>query len=334
MVNPITYHDHAVEVLAQVAAYVRTGQRFVLITSVDIKGGSARDLGSLAVVNDAGEMTGYMSNGCIDQDILLQALECLRSGSARLLRYGDGSPFRDLTLPCGGALSVWIDPAPDTAALVEAYNALLARAPATLTFFPETAGGALAPITIAYQPKVALTLAGRGAIFRATAKIAHAIGFDVTAFSPDLHDLDAITAYCNKPPTHVTSQQGITALELDATSGFLTLFHDHDWEPAFLVAALATTAGFIGALGSQRTHAARLAQLADRGISERDQQRIRGPIGLVPSLRNADLIAVSALAEIAQAFAYEQQLVVEVQQARQAEPSPFLAVVQKARSVC
>ena len=323
LANPITYQDHAVDVLAQVATYVRTGQRFVLVTSVDIKGGSARDLGSLAVVNDTGEMTGYMSNGCIDQDILLQALACLQSGSARLLRYGDGSPFHDLTLPCGGALSVWIDPAPDKAALVAACNALLARAPASLTFHPKATEAVLAPITIAYQPKVALTLAGRGAVFRATAKVAHAIGFDVTGFSPDIHDLAAVTAYCKDAPTHVTSQRNITKLDLDKTSGFLTLFHDHDWEPEFLVAALATTAGFVGALGSQRTHAARLAQLADMGVSDRDQQRIRGPIGLVPSLRNADLIAISALAEIAQAFAYEQQLVVDVQQAYQTAQLSF-----------
>ena len=316
LVNPITYHDHAVDVLAQVAAYVQTGQRFVLVTSVDIKGGSARDLGSLAVVNDSGEMTGYMSNGCIDQDILLQALDCLQSGSARLLRYGDGSPFHDLVLPCGGALSVWIDPAPDKAALMAAYTALVARQPASLTFHPKTTDGALAPVTIAYQPKVALTLAGRGAVFRATAKVANTIGFDVTGFSPDIHDLDAITAYCKDVPTHVTSQRNVTALDLNKTSAFLTLFHDHDWEPAFLVAALATTAGFVGALGSQRTHAARLAQLTDMGVSDRDLQRVRGPIGLVPSLRNADLIAVSALAEIAQAFAYDQQLPVGVQRAQ------------------
>jgi xanthine dehydrogenase accessory factor len=37
----------------------------------------------------------------------------------------------------------------------------------------------------------------------------------------------------------------------------------------------------------------------------------------VPSLRNADLIAVSALAEVAQAFAYDQQVVVEAHQAYQ-----------------
>ena len=315
--NSITYQDHAVDVLAQVAAYVETEQRFVLITSVDIKGGSARDVGALAVVSDSGEMTGYMSNGCIDQDILLQALECLIKGTARLLRYGEGSPFHDLTLPCGGALSVWIDPAPDKTALVAAYSALLARKPVSLTFHPKATEDAFTPITISYQPKVALTLAGRGAVFRATAKIAHAIGFDVTGFSPDTHDLAAIEAFCRHAPTHVTSQHSIISLDLDEASGFLTLFHDHEWEPAFLAAALATPVGFIGALGSRKTQSARLSHLASLGFSDQDQQRISGPIGLVPSLRNADLIAISALAEVAQAFACKQQVVVDAKQASQ-----------------
>ena len=165
---------------------------------------------------------------------------------------------------------------------------------------------------ISYQPKIALTLAGRGAIFRSTAKIAHAIGFDVTGFSPDLADLDVVAAYCKDAPKHVRSSSRIDALNLDATSGLLTLFHDHDWEPAFLVAALATPAGFIGALGSQRTQVARLAHLSEMGVSDSDLQRIRGPIGLVPSLRNANLIAVSALAEVAQTFASKQQIVTYV----------------------
>jgi len=228
-----------------------------------------------------------------------------------LLNYGEDSPFHDLTLPCGGALSVWIDPSPDKDALVDAYAALMARKSAMLTFRPQMSAprAAQSEITISYQPKVALTLAGRGAIFRATAKIAHAIGFDVSGFSPDLADLDVVAAYCKDTPTHVRSSSSIDALNLDTTSGLLTLFHDHDWEPAFLLAALATPAGFIGALGSQRTQAARLAHLSEMGVSESDLQRVRGPIGLVPSLRNANLIAVSALAEIAQAFAYEQQMV-------------------------
>lgn len=309
MLNPITYEDHAVDVLAQVAAYVRTGQPFALITSVDIKGGSARDLGSLAVVSDTGTMTGYMSNGCIDQDILLHAMDTLQTGAARLLRYGEGSAFHDLTLPCGGALSVLIDPTPDKDALALAYTALRARRPATLTYNLQPD---LAPCSVTYQPKVAITLAGRGAIFRATARISHAVGFDVFGFSPDSEDLDAVAPYCIAPATHIRSQNNIPALPLDATSAFLTLFHDHEWEPGFLVAALATRAGFIGALGSQHTQSTRLAKLAQMGFTQTELARIKGPIGLVPSLRNAHLIAVSAVAEITQTFAYEQQIIQDV----------------------
>lgn len=317
--NLITYKDHAVDVLTQVVAYVRTNRPFALVTSVDIKGGSARDIGSLAVVSDTGHMTGYMSNGCIDQDILFHAVDCLQTGKARLLQYGEGSPFHDLTLPCGGALSVWIDPAPNKDELINAYARLLARKHALLTFSPHWEGERIAnpELVISYQPKVALTLAGRGAIFRATAKVAHAIGFEVSGFSPDTDDLESVAVYCKSPPVHVRSNNEISTLKLDATSGLLTLFHDHDWEPAFLIAALATPAGFVGALGSQRTQAARLAHLAHLGVSDSNLQRVLGPIGLVPSLRDANLIAVSALAEIAQTFAYEQQVVVDVPLMRQ-----------------
>jgi xanthine dehydrogenase accessory factor len=108
----------------------------------------------------------------------------------------------------------------------------LVRTPATLIFYPASETGSAVPaaITIVYQPKVALTLAGRGAIFRATAKVANAIGIDVTGFSPDMDDLLAVTAYCKVPPTHVTSRNSITNLNLDQTRGFITLFRDHDWE--------------------------------------------------------------------------------------------------------
>ncbi|MEP3346812.1 MAG: XdhC family protein [Litoreibacter sp.] len=306
MADPITYLDHAVDVLAQVAAYARTGRRFVLATSVDIKGGSARDIGSLAVISEDGFMTGYMSNGCIDRDILLQGLSCLEQGQPKLLRYGAGSPFSDLILPCGGALAVWIDPDPDVPALLTAYEKLRDRRATTLTFEPHGKDYA-DPLTICYQPKVSLTLAGRGAIFRSTVRIAQASGLEVFAYSPDEADLKAVFPFCIQAPTHMRSQNDIGALKLDAHSAVLTLFHDHDWEPDFLKAALATPARFIGALGSRKTHAARIETLLELGVSPQDAQRVRGPIGLIPSLRDANFIAVSALAEIAQSFAYEQQ---------------------------
>jgi xanthine dehydrogenase accessory factor len=51
LANPITYLDHEVGVLAQVLHLCQSNAAFVLVTSLNTKGGSARDLGSLAVAN-------------------------------------------------------------------------------------------------------------------------------------------------------------------------------------------------------------------------------------------------------------------------------------------
>jgi len=104
-------------------------------------------------------MTGYMSIGRIDQDILLYGLDCLEAGAARLLNYGEGSAFHELTLSCGGALSVWIAPSPGKDALADAFATLVARKSTVLTFCSRMSGTCLDQTenTISYQPKVALT---------------------------------------------------------------------------------------------------------------------------------------------------------------------------------
>ena len=77
MPDQITYTEHAQDVLEKAHELISRGDHFALITSVDIKGGTARELGSLALVTALGDMFGYLSNGCIDQDIRLNALRCL-----------------------------------------------------------------------------------------------------------------------------------------------------------------------------------------------------------------------------------------------------------------
>ncbi|MDO6589356.1 MULTISPECIES: XdhC family protein [Rhodobacterales] len=298
----LTYAEHAADIINKAAELIKDGQRFALITSLAIKGGAAREVGSLALVAESGAMTGYLSNGCIDRDIQLHGVAALQSGDKTLIRYGDGSRFADLKLPCGGALDVLIDPNPNIDALLAAKQGFDARRAVTLVFTADVQGD-LVTRRFTYTPPVQLYLAGRGAIFRTLAQAGHATGFHIGLASPDRFDLDAIGHLAKHPPVHLTTHDQAGILDqLDAHSAFLTLFHDHDWEPGLLQSALATDAHFIGSLGSQRTHALRCETLRQMGVSEGALSRLRGPIGLVPSLRDASFIAVSALAEIVAAF--------------------------------
>ena len=86
----------------------------------------------------------------------------------------------------------------------------------------------------------------------------------------------------------------------DARTAMVCLFHDHDWEGSLLRQALAGPAFYIGAMGSKRTHENRCQTLLEMGVAQNQIDRIHGPIGLIPALRDARLLAISILAEIVQ----------------------------------
>ena len=297
------YVEYPSDILLKAVNLAHEGHSFALITSLAIRGGAARKVGSLAIVETTGRMTGYLSNGCIDRDIQLQAQEALKLGEKRLVRYGKGSRFADLTLPCGGALSILIDPAPDMKAINQAAAGLVARKTVYISFEGVEETGTSLSQKFTYSPRHRLVLAGRGAIFRVMAQIASTTGYDIHLLSPEAEDLVAVGHLSGASPIHLTTpDSGQSLLNLDAHSAFVTLFHDHDWEPTLLRAALKTPACFIGSLGSNRAHSMRLEILRKMGIPEASLLRLRGPIGLVPSLRDASSIALSALAEIVAAF--------------------------------
>ncbi len=295
------YAESVADIIEAAARIIVANGQFVLITSLSIKGGAAREVGSLAIVEPDGRMTGYLSNGCIDRDIQHRALMALADNRKELVRYGEGSRYLDLKLPCGGTLEVLIDPGPDREMLLKAKRDFDARRQATLCF-RESETDQLAHSFI-YEPRVRLYLAGRGAIFRAMAQLGNATGYEVFLISPDTDDLDATQQLANQPSVHLKSfDQTLDLSSLDHRTAFLTLFHDHDWEPHLLLKALETPVGFIGSLGSRRTHLLRSETLMGLGATQAQVSRLKGPIGLVGSLRDASLIAVSALAEIVSTF--------------------------------
>src|ERR671918_908429 len=86
--------------------------------------------------------------------------------------------------------------------------------------------------------------------------------------------------------------------EVDRRTVICALTHDPKFDVPLLKAALATSAGYIGAMGSRRTHAKRAEQLLEEGVSEDQLARISGPIGLDIGARTPEEVAVAIAAEI------------------------------------
>jgi xanthine dehydrogenase accessory factor len=87
---------------------------------------------------------------------------------------------------------------------------------------------------------------------------------------------------------------------VDARTVIAVLTHDPKFAVPLLQVALTSDAGYIGAMGSRRTHDTRIRELRDAGVDELALGRLRSPIGLDIGGRTAEETAVSIAAEIVQ----------------------------------
>ena len=92
--------------------------------------------------------------------------------------------------------------------------------------------------------------------------------------------------------------QAVEAFGIDARTAVVALTHDDKLDDPALIAAFASPAFYIGALGSRRTQEKRRDRMLTAGVSPADYARLHGPIGLDIGATNPSEIAVAILAEI------------------------------------
>jgi len=282
-----THYHHPSDVLRFVhEAAHQSNDPCALICVTDIRGGAMRAKGALMAVREGGAVAGYISNGCVDADIIFQAKAAMEDGQIRRLKYGEGSPFKDIQLPCGGSIDLLVMPVPDKEMINEVVEKFSARQSAQLKFDG---------FEWDYFPKLRLRIAGRGEAVKALSLQALQSGFEVHLQSPEV---DMQTDFTVTKFDHLTNPAAPPPQSDDAYSAVILMFHDHDWEVALLTQALESDAFYIGAMGSGRTHNLRREALEQAGVSADDIARIKGPIGLISSMRDANLLALSTLAEI------------------------------------
>lgn len=285
--------DDPSTILRFAADSLDAGRQVALVTLVDIRGGAARSLGSQMAVRDDAAYCGYVSGGCTEAAIATEAVLSIKAGIDRYLQLGEGSPFFDIVLPCGGGITVCIHVLRDNRSLNLLLSHLQCRERVALAYEPKTQS--LSCVRLAgdtgwqddvfvthYRPKPRLVVSGGGIEVETTARLAIASGYDVLV---------------ETLPERLSGGDGV----IDEDTAVAILHHDLDRELPLLRRALAAKPFYIGALGSSRTHERRREALLKMGYEATDIARIKAPIGIFPKAKDSSSLALSVLADIAMA---------------------------------
>ena len=100
------------EVLDDIDRWHAAGHRVAIARLVGIEGSSPREAGATMVVNDAGEVAGSVSGGCVEGAVVTAALEVLRGERERgviSFGYSDDDAFA-VGLTCGGTVHLFVEP--------------------------------------------------------------------------------------------------------------------------------------------------------------------------------------------------------------------------------
>src|SRR5688500_1621076 len=99
------------DVLGAIQTWRAAGKPVALATVVLAEGSTPRQAGAKLVVSGDGDIVGSVSGGCVETDVMNQALEVLEEGKPRLVRYAiTDDMVWDVGLACGGTIEVLIEP--------------------------------------------------------------------------------------------------------------------------------------------------------------------------------------------------------------------------------
>ncbi|ATY33656.1 XdhC family protein [Sphingomonas psychrotolerans] len=291
------------------AARAWAGAPMALATVVSTWGSAPRPRGSHMLVHGDGRFEGSVSGGCVETDILATAAEVIAGAPAMVKRYGVAdSAAWEVGLPCGGEIAVLVQPVSAEGfdpQLFEAIEAARAGG-AFLDVGTDLATGRSAPgsqgdFVNRYDPPRRLLIVGAVQIAQRLAGLARELGIVTHVIDPRGRFLTE-----ERFPGVILDDrwpdEAVTALRPDRATAVVTLSHDPKIDDAALVAALGHSTGYVAALGSRKSHAARLERLRAAGVAEADLMRIEGPAGIhIGGIGPAE-IALSIAASMVRSF--------------------------------
>lgn len=306
--------------------WVEAGRQVALATVVRTWGSAPRPVGAQLAIDAGMNFEGSVSGGCVEGAVIVEAGDAMRDGKCRVLSFGvsDDSAF-EVGLACGGQIEVMVEPVgigqgPSVAELRALVAARAERQPVVYEVNTETWARRLLPrdpgdaeleelfrtdrslregalFRGVHNPPLRLVVVGAVHIAQPLVQMARIAGYDVALSDPR----DSFASAARFPKETFLDGWPDEALEtygIDARTAVVTLSHDPKIDTPALKVALGSEAFYIGALGSKRTHAKRVAALEEAGLPGDVIGRVDGPVGLDIGAASPSEIAVSIMAQM------------------------------------
>ncbi|MES2952717.1 MAG: XdhC family protein [Pseudomonadota bacterium] len=309
-------------VLGDALLWRQTGHAVTLVTVVDTWGSAPRPPGALLAVRDDGLVSGSVSGGCVEDDLIAQTKAAFQDASGQpriqappsMMAYGvSKEEAARFGLPCGGTLRLVREPLLDVAWVEELLtrtqaHELVARqltlATGAVQLQAAQRGQAMqfdgSVLTTVFGPKWRLLLIGAGQLSQAVAQMAQMLDFEVLVCDPR-EEYAAMLQMAGVTRLQGMPDDVVRELVPDAHTAIVALTHDPKLDDMALLEALQSNAFYVGALGSRRNQETRKQRLAEHfDLQPEELARLHGPVGLFIGAKTPAEIAVSVVAQIIQ----------------------------------
>jgi len=294
--------------------WLQQGHEVALVTVLKTWGSSPRPPGSLFIMRRDGLITGSVSGGCVEED-LVQRYCSQQLSDSYPVRIDYGVNREDATrfgLPCGGRLELLIEQLCDPAQLQPLLDALrdqqLIARHVDLQTGQVSLQAAKAEQDFVYTniyvrkilgPQWNMLLIGAGHLSHYVSQLALMLGYRVIVCDPRVEHAQGWQVE-GAELISLMPDDAVQQYALEPRSIVLALTHDPKLDDMALLDALNTQAFYVGAIGSQRNCDARRQRLRELGITADKLQRLYAPVGLPIGSHTPPEIAVSIMAEITQ----------------------------------
>ncbi len=302
------------DILTPLSVWLKEKRKVALATVISTWGSSPRPIGGQMAIDNNGEIIGSVSGGCIEGAVITEGINSIIDGKTRIKDYGISNDMAwEVGLACGGELKVLVQPLNIEDDIIYSIvenikNRELTKLTINCLTGSRKIDNSITSQTSYYDklsnefihiidPKPRLFIVGAVHIAQALISLAKTADFEIILIDPREH-------FATKerfPNCKILNEWPDTALSnynLDQATHLVTLTHDPKIDDPALVYALKKNLGYIGSLGSKKTHQKRCDRLFNLGFSENDLSKIHGPIGLDIKAKTPAEIAISIIAEI------------------------------------